>query len=225
MQAYTKSELPFLGVQLRPLREAARAAFRGRRLPSFEALARHGAHALARARYREERYAALQLAGEKAFAEHRTLAALPLYDELVVTGAWWDYVDWISTRHLRELHERFPEEARAAMLEWSRDPNLWKRRAAIISQIGLKEGTDPELLVAAIEGSIDDGDFFARKAIGWALREYSKTDGDWVRRYLAESGERLSSLSRREALKWLEHVHVPPRRAYEAVGGRYSRGK
>jgi 3-methyladenine DNA glycosylase AlkD len=213
MQAYMKSELPFLGVQLTPLREAARDAFRGRRLASFEAW-RDTVLALWRgARYREERYAALELAGAKAYAEYRTPAALPLYEELVVTGAWWDYVDWIATRHLRELHERFPDEAREAILEWSRDPNLWKRRAAIISQIGLKDRTDPELLATTIEGSIDDCDFFARKAIGWALREYSKTDGDWVRRYLAENEERLSPLSRREAIKWLQHVHVPPRRA------------
>ena len=213
MQAYMKSELPFLGVQLTPVREAARAAFAGRRLGSFEAW-RDTVLALWRhARYREERYSALQLAGERAYAEHRTPAVLPLHEELVVTGAWWDYVDWIATRHLRELHERFPEAARDAMLAWSRDPDLWKRRAAIISQIGLKERTDTGLLAAAIEGSLADKKFFARKAIGWALREYSKTDGDWVRRYLAEKEERLSPLSRSEALKWLYHVHVPRRHA------------
>jgi 3-methyladenine DNA glycosylase AlkD len=110
----------------------------------------------------------------------------------------------VATRHLRELHERFPDESREAMLAWSRDPDLWKRRAAILSQIGLSEGTDTDLLAAAIAGSIDDQDFFARKAIGWALREYSKTDGDWVRGFVAEQ-----PLSPREALKWLEHVHVP----------------
>jgi 3-methyladenine DNA glycosylase AlkD len=207
MQTYMKSELPYLGVQLGPLREAARGAFAGRRLATFDAW-RDTVLALWRgARYREERYAALQLAGERAYAGYRTAAALPLYDELVVTGAWWDYVDWVATRHLRELHERFPEEGREAMLAWSRDPDLWKRRAAILSQIGLKERTDTDLLAAAIAGSIDDQDFFARKAIGWALREYSKTDGDWVRGFVAE--QPLSPLSAREALKWLEHVHVP----------------
>jgi 3-methyladenine DNA glycosylase AlkD len=207
MQAYMKSELPFLGLQLPALREAAKAAFAGRRLASFEAW-RDTVLALWRgARYREERYAALQLAGERAHAAHRTPAALPLYEELVVTGAWWDLVDWIATRHLRELHERFPEQARAAMLAWSSDPDLWKRRGAILSQIGLKERSDTTLLAATIAGSIGDRDFFARKAIGWALREYSKTDGDWVRRFVAD--QPLSPLSAREALKWLEHVHVP----------------
>jgi 3-methyladenine DNA glycosylase AlkD len=207
MQAYMKSELPYLGVHLRPLREAARGAFAGRRLATFDAW-RDTVLALWRgARHREERYAALQLVGERTSSEYRTAAALPLYQELVVTGAWWDYVDWVATRHLRELHERFPEEGREAMLAWSRDPDLWKRRASIVSQIGLKERTDTGLLAATIAGSIDDQDFFARKAIGWALREYSKTDGDWVRGFVAE--QPLRPLSAREALKWLEHVHVP----------------
>jgi 3-methyladenine DNA glycosylase AlkD len=116
MQAYMKSELPYLGVQLGPLRKAARGAFAGRRLATFDAW-RDTVLALWRgARYREERYAALQLAGERAYAEYRTAAALPLYDELVVTGAWWDYVDWVATRHLRELHER--SRTRAARRCW-----------------------------------------------------------------------------------------------------------
>ena len=178
MQAYMKSAMPYLGVQLTPLREATKAALGGRPLPSFEAWRDTVLTLWRSARYREERYAALQLAGENAFAEHRTPQALPLLEELVVTGAWWDYVDWIATRHLRELHDRFPAEARRAMLAWARDPNLWKRRSAIISQVGRKERTDTELLTTAIEGSIDDRDSFARKAIGWALREYSKTDGE-----------------------------------------------
>ena len=207
MQAYMKSEQPYLGVQLPVLRAATRAALAGRRLASFEEW-RDTVLALWRAaRYREERYAALQLAGEKPYREYRTPDALPIYEELIVTGAWWDHVDWVATRHLRELHERFPQEAREAMLAWSRDPHLWKRRAAILSQIGLRERTDTDLLAETIAGSIDDPDFFARKAIGWALREYSKTDGGWVRSFVAERP--LSPLSAREALKWLEHVHVP----------------
>jgi hypothetical protein len=80
MQAYMKSELPYLGVQLGPLRKAARGAFAGRRLATFDAW-RDTVLALWRgARYREERYAALQLACERAYAEYRTAAALPLYD-------------------------------------------------------------------------------------------------------------------------------------------------
>ena len=73
--------------------------------------------------------------------------------------------------------------------------------AAIIAQLGARERTDTDLLGYTIEGSLDDPDFFARKAIGWALREYSKTDEAWVRRFVA--GHALSPLSRREALKWL----------------------
>lgn len=204
-----KSPLPFIGVQTTPLVAACGAVFSSYALDSFDEW-RATVLALSRsARFREERYAANLLAGAKPYARFRTPDALPLYEELVVTGAWWDLVDWVATRLLRELHDRFPAEARAAMLTWSRDGDLWKRRAAVISQVGRRGRTDRELLAASIEGSIADREFFARKAIGWALRDYSKTDGDWVRRYVAANDERLSALSRREALKWLEHVHVP----------------
>ena len=71
-------------------------------------------------------------------------------------------------------------------------------------QLGFREATDAELLFHAIEGSIDDADFFARTAIGWALREHSKTDAATVVDYVSTNEDRLSPLSRREALRWLD---------------------
>ena len=90
---------------------------------------------------------------------------------------------------------------RKAMLAWSTDADLWKRRSAILCQIRAKDKTDLELLYACIEPSLDSKDFFLRKAIGWALRQYAWTDPEEVRRYVAGHADRLSGLSRREALK------------------------
>jgi hypothetical protein len=87
------------------------------------------------------------------------------------------------------------------MHRWSRDPVLWKRRSAILCQLGFKERTDLSLLYDCIEPNLDDTEFFIRKAIGWALRQYAWTDPIEVRRYVRELGDRLSPLSRREALK------------------------
>ena len=87
------------------------------------------------------------------------------------------------------------------MLGWSRDENMWKRRSAILCQIKAKAATDLDLLYACIEPSLDSTEFFLRKAIGWALREYGWTDPAEVRRYVAANEARLSGLSRREALK------------------------
>ena len=88
------------------------------------------------------------------------------------------------------------------MLRWTADDDLWIRRSSIISQLKQREATDLELLTIAIESNIEDTEFFIRKAIGWALREYGKTDADWVRAFVAAHPE-LSGLSRREALKHL----------------------
>lgn len=87
------------------------------------------------------------------------------------------------------------------MLEWAVDTDMWKRRSAIICQLGAKAETDLDLLEAAIVPSLGSKEFFLRKAIGWALRQYARTDPAWVARYVAVHETELSPLSRREALK------------------------
>ena len=116
-------------------------------------------------------------------------------------GAWWDLVDYIATHRLGPLLLDYPEQMRKEMLVWSRDRSLWKRRSSIISQMTLKEMTDRELLYACIEPNLSDGDFFIRKAIGWALRAFAYIDPDEVVRYVEEKGDLLSPLSKREALR------------------------
>jgi 3-methyladenine DNA glycosylase AlkD len=81
-------------------------------------------------------------------------------------------------------------------------PDRWKRRASIICQLGSKGGTDVELLAHCIEANLDDPDFFLRKGIGWALREFAKTEPGWVRAFI-DAHPDLSPLSRREATKHL----------------------
>jgi 3-methyladenine DNA glycosylase AlkD len=78
---------------------------------------------------------------------------------------------------------------------------LWIRRASITAQLGAKSATDTALLAAVIEANLADPEFFIRKAIGWALRDYAKADPDWVSAFVRRHGERLSPLSRREAVR------------------------
>ncbi len=87
------------------------------------------------------------------------------------------------------------------MLAWSRSKDLWKRRTAILCQLGFKAATDLELLYECIEPSLSSREFFLRKAIGWALRQYAWTDGAEVKRYTRLNRDRLSALSYREALR------------------------
>ena len=124
-----------------------------------------------------------------------------MYEELIVTGAWWDYVDVLASHCLGELLRRHPREMKRKMKEWSRSDNIWKRRSAILCQLQFKQETDLALLYGCIAPSLDSREFFLRKAIGWALRQYAWTDPAEIRRYVREHEARLSPLSRREALK------------------------
>ena len=87
------------------------------------------------------------------------------------------------------------------MRQWSTDEDMWKRRSSILCQLMCKKTTDLELLVDCMAPSLASKEFFLRKAIGWALRQYAWVDPSWVKRYVNANEEKLSGLSKREALK------------------------
>jgi len=200
-QAYMKSAMPYHGVMTTPQRAVFRDVFADFPLTSAEEWRGAALHIWRNAEYREERYAALWLAGDRRAAKLQTMDALPMYEEMIVTGAWWDYVDEIATHRLPELLRRHRAEMTAEMLAWSRGEDLWKRRASILCQLPMKAGTDLELLQACIAPSLASREFFLRKAIGWALRQHARTDAAWVERYVRDHAAELSPLSKREALK------------------------
>ena len=202
-QAYMKSAMPFLGVGAVPLRAACRKAFSRLDLPDAAAFRGEVLGVFRGARYREETYAAVELARWKAAAPFRDLDALPVYEEMVVVGAWWDVVDPVASHLLGELLRKEPGVMTREMRAWARGEDLWKRRSAILCQLGSGKETDVALLRACIEPSLGSKEFFLRKAIGWALRQYARTDPDEVRRYVRANEGRLSGLSRREATKRL----------------------
>jgi 3-methyladenine DNA glycosylase AlkD len=198
MQAYMKSELPFLGVQKAGRAEVARAVFPAYPLDGFDVWRDTVLRLWRQATYREERYLAIALARDRRYRAHRTMAALPLYEELIVTGAWWDFVDEVAIRLVGEL------ELGSFLRDWAVDEDMWKRRTAIIAQVTRR--ADARLLFDCIEPNRADREFFIRKAIGWALREHAKLDPDAVARYCAT--HELSALSRREALRNLDRLRA-----------------
>ena len=208
-----KSVMPYHGVSSPRLRLVCRSVFAGVDFPSAEAWRRAVLSIWRCASHREERYAAIELTEIKRFAPFQTMDALPMYEEMIVTGAWWDYVDAIATHRLGFLLRRYPATMRRKMLAWSRSKDTWKRRSAILCQIQLKKETDLDLLYSCIEPSLDSPEFFLRKAIGWALHQYAWTDPKKVRRYLDQHAGVLSNLSKREALKNIggESVLAPSR--------------
>lgn len=201
MQRYMKSAMPFHGVPMPSVRKVCRMLFADVPLASS---AQWQVQVLALWRgagFREERYAALQLAGHPRAERFQTLSAMQVYEEIIVSGAWWDYVDEVAAHRVGPILQREPARMRRKMLAWSRSADLWKRRTAILCQLGFKRKTDPDLLYACIEPSMGSPEFFLQKAIGWALRQYARTDPVEVRRYVRTNADRLSALSRREALK------------------------
>jgi 3-methyladenine DNA glycosylase AlkD len=201
MQRYMKSAMPFHGVASAPARAVFRRVLGAVPLPDAETWRARMLELWRGATHREERYGALWLAGDRRARTFQDMDALPAYEEMIVTGAWWDYVDDIASHRIGELLRRYPKPMRKTMLAWSRDDDMWKRRTAIICQLGFKEDTDLDLLYRCIEPSLASTEFFLRKAIGWALRQYAWTDPDEVIRWVEQHEARLSGLSRREALK------------------------
>lgn len=201
MRAYMKSAMPFYGVGATAMRKACKQAFSEHPLPD-EATWRAAVLTLFRgAIHREERYAALELSGARAYKKYQSTALVPMYEEMIVKGAWWDIVDVVAIHRIGPLVLTNPAEMKPKMLAWSEDANLWKRRTAVICQVAAKAKTDLDLLYRTIEPNLADKDFFLRKGIGWALRAYAWVDAEEIRRYVTANAGRLSGLSRREAMK------------------------
>lgn len=195
-QAYMKSTLPFLGVRVPRVRAVTRGL--ARTTTDADVLRGTALRLWREATFREERYAASALMALRPVRAR--LEMLAVHEEMIRTGAWWDHVDEVAHR-LTETLEAHPAEMTPLLRAWSREDDFWVRRASIISQLGRRDATDRALLTDVIEPNLADTEFFIRKAIGWALREFGKTDPDWVRTFV--DAHELSPLSRREALKLL----------------------
>jgi 3-methyladenine DNA glycosylase AlkD len=201
MQAYMKSTMPYLGVPTPLMRRTCKAVFLRLEFASVSAWYDEVLGLWRGAEYREERYAAIELTGVRQAAGFQTPDAMPMYEEIIVSGAWWDYVDTIASRRVGPILQHDPRPMKKLMRNWSRCDNIWKRRTSIICQLGAKDKTDLKLLYDCIEPSLGEKEFFLRKAIGWALRQHAWTDATEVRRYVKEQADRLSPLSKREALR------------------------
>ena len=196
-----KSKMPYHGVAAKDLHATCARVFAELEIASAEAW-RGEVLALWRgAQFREERYGAIRLIRLASARPFRTLDALPVYEELIVTGAWWDFVDEVAPYGVGDLLEKYPGKMKKTVRAWSRSDDMWKRRTSIICQLRFKESTDLDLLYGCIEPSIASREFFLRKAIGWALREHAWTDPREVVRYVRANATSLSPLSKREALK------------------------
>lgn len=211
-QAYMKSAMPFYGVAAKSLRAACKEVFAAHALATPEAWRAAALRLWREATHREERYAAIELTGARPYrkAPFQELEALPMYEEMIVSGAWWDYVDVLAVHRVGAyLLRAYPAAMKRTLLAWARGDDLWKRRSAILSQIAFKAGTDLDLFERCIAPSLQRREIWLRKAIGWALRQHAWTDPGWVVGYVKRHEDELSPLSKREALK---HCGPAPKR-------------
>ena len=120
---------------------------------------------------------------------------------LIVTKSWWDTVDLLA-KVVGSLVIRI-EGYDQIMLEWSKDSNIWLKRVAILYQLSLKEKVDKQVLDKILVNNLGDSEFFINKAVGWALRDYSKYNPEWVREFIKKNKENMANLSIREASKYI----------------------
>lgn len=197
MAAYMRDQFRYLGVQTPARRKISRPflnAAKKERLLDWDFV-----DACWQAEEREFQYVAADYL--RKVRRLLTVADLPRVRGLAVTKPWWDTVDSLDATVGSVVAQS--SEGRELILKWARDENMWVRRLAIDHQLQRKESTDVELLSSIIEANLGSGEFFIDKAVGWALRDYSKTDPEWVRAFIAEHRQGMAALAIREASKYL----------------------
>lgn len=199
MAAYMKSTVPFYGVP-KPQRLPIIKAFKKDFAPVDEKQYRANVLALWRLPHREEKYLAIN------YAEHINMQALPLFEQMVREGSWWDYVDVIAGHLIGKVLLDNEIEVRPIIDGYVTDEDFWIRRTALLCHLSHKKRTSQKHLFSYCLQLADEKEFFIRKAIGWALRQYSYTEPDAVRRFLVENKSRLSALSFKEGSKQLDRL-------------------
>jgi 3-methyladenine DNA glycosylase AlkD len=201
MAAYLKTDMPFYGVQ-KPRRLPVYGEITRRFPITTRSEYRQAVTALWSQPHREEKYAAVHVA--RSVPSYITVSSVGLYEQMIRQGAWWDLVDGIAVDLVGHvlLHQR--RQMRPRIDKWIDDHDMWIRRAALLSQISHKSQTDDGQLFSHCLRRAHEKEFFIRKAIGWALREYACTAPDAVARFLRQNRDLLSALSFREAAKHLD---------------------
>ncbi|WP_247907202.1 DNA alkylation repair protein [Streptococcus anginosus] len=196
MKAYMKDQFEFLGVKTPVRRKLSKVFFKKN---SSLAIDWKFIHQAWDNPYREMQYVVLDYLQLKQKA--LTPSDLPKIKKLAQTKPWWDTIDFLC-RSVGFICLHYPE-TKKFVLEWSRDEDFWLRRIAIEHQLLQKEETDVQLQEQILINNLNQTEFFINKAIGWALRDYSKTNPDWVLEFIEKYKDKLSKLSIKEGSKYL----------------------
>ncbi len=197
MEKYMKNLFPFLGLKTDIRRALHKAAAENHKAEIKDSTRKIALELYSKAE-REFHYSAIEIL-VKELRNKFVREDIKLIEKLLTTHSWWDSVDTMSKYLLGEYLRQFPEETGKVIAQFSSSDNMWLNRSAILFQLGYKKDTDTGILFSECEKHRHSKEFFIQKAIGWALREYAKTDPEAVKKFVASAD--LKPLSTREALK------------------------
>lgn len=198
MKAYMRGQFEYLGIKMPHQRALLKEFISEHGLPELAELPTVLLE-LWELPEREFQYAAQGLLGK--FENTLPSEFIDTIDTLLTKKSWWDTVDSLAGNTVGTHFKRFPMVRDATLEHWRGSDNFWLRRTCILFQLKYKTDTDFDLLKEIICENLNSKEFFVNKAIGWALREYTRVDPEGVRAFVAETP--LDPLSAREALKWL----------------------
>lgn len=199
MKKYMKGQYDYFGIKAPERRELKKAFLQKYGLPENSLLNEIVGEcwALPQREYQYFIMEVLERSAKKAEKER-----IELYEFMIISKSWWDTVDYIAANLVGTHFQKYPELTKAVTEKWMASGNIWLQRTALLFQLKYKKKTDINLMARYIDRLQGSKEFFINKAIGWILREYSKTDGGWVREFV--NLRSLAPLSHREALKWME---------------------
>jgi 3-methyladenine DNA glycosylase AlkD len=201
MAQYLKDKVKFLGISAPDRKKLFKLFFNTFPIPSYS-----DSKILAKELFvlpeREFGYFAIEL-----LAKHKKKwipTDIVFFETLLLTRPWWDTTDVLNAKILSVFFKKYPNLAPSITDAWSKSDDIWLKRVSIIFQLSYKQNTDLELLERHILENAENNDLFIQKAIGWALREYSKTDYRWVLNFVIQNSTKLKASSKREAIKWID---------------------
>jgi 3-methyladenine DNA glycosylase AlkD len=198
MEKYMKDHFPFLGIKTPLRRELLKQFYKESGLLK-ESFQHDFIYELWARDEREYQNAALDYIARS--LKKLTDQDLPLFEFLITNKSWWDTVDMLAQNPVGTIAERHPHVINQTIERWAYDENMWLNRSAILFQLKYKDKTNEDLLYRYIVQHASSKEFFIQKAIGWALREFSKTNPSSVKHFIEEN--ELAKLSIREGSKYI----------------------
>ena len=192
-KAYMRNQFEFLGLTANKRREIQKKFFQNLEINDLNKFI----YKLWNLNERDYQY----LAQELLYSNHKNLKTedIKLIEYMIINKPWWDTIDFLSPKILGEYFKLYPKEIEKNIQKWVLSNNIWLKRSAILFQLKYKETLNTDLLYRIIVPLSNSKEFFINKAIGWILREYGKTNKEWVINFVKKN--KLSNLSNREALK------------------------